>query len=167
MTINAIGYNQVSFGNFYASPKAAYELAAEFIGKPALEKKFMQNIVESLSHTKMYDVFVDGDSVSIANKTGNGVMSIVQPGSTTNLLGIVYDYGLHCRNAIKRHSYVVPTNNFEKDGYLLHSIETAKNIIFDKEALAASYATKTYANVASETLEQKADRLTSLFKFSI
>ena len=167
MTVNKVGYSPVSFGNMYADAKAAYGLATELVGKPALEHKFWQNIVEPLSNTQLYDVFIQSDMVGIMNKAGKGIMSIIQPGHAyDHTLAVVYDYGMHCRNIVRRNSYVIPTENFKNDGYLLRNIEIAKNIIFDREAMAARNATDTYSKIAEETLEQKGDRFEQIFKYN-
>lgn len=166
MTIGRVGSYPVSFGNFYANSKGAYNLASELTGNPELEQKFMQNLVEPLSHTKKYSVFIEDNTVGIIDDKGQGIMSVIRPGALfDHSLAVVYDYETHSRNGLRSQSSVIPTNNFEKDGYLLHHIEIAKNIILDREAIAAKQAEETYAKIANETLDQKYDRFTKIFKY--
>ena len=164
MKIDGVGRNTVSFEGFYTNTRGAHNLAAEFVKKPALEEKFMQNLVEPLKHTKMYSVFVDGGVVNIINNQSKQIMSIIQPGSAANhTLGVVYDHKNNFRNELRSHSQFVPTNNFENDGFLLHHIETAKNIILDMENMISEQASGTYSKVAEETLEQKSNRFENTF----
>ena len=165
MTVNRIESSPISFGNFYTNGKGAYNLASELFERPALEQKFMENLVEPLSHTKIYDVFVSGDVVTIVNKQSEALMSILQPGSVSERsLGLVYDYKLCCRNNLRQDSHVIPTENFSKDGYLLSSIETAKNIIFDREAIASQKAVEKYSRISAESIQEKSDRFEDTFK---
>ncbi len=167
MAIDKIGSNQTSFRGFYADGKASYNLACELVGKPSLEKKFIENIVKPLSQTKLYHVFVYGDNAGIINKEGKGIMSVILPGSAADrTLGTVYDHELSCRMGLRRTSDVIPTENFKNDGYLFHQIETAKNIVMDKEALATSSAVEAYSKIAAETVEEKANRFEQIFKFN-
>ena len=166
MAINRVGCNQVSFGNFYVNQNGAHNLASVFVNQPELEQKFMHNIVEPLSHTEKYDVIYNGYSAVIIDDNGKSVMSVIQPGSDAeHILGVVYDEVNHYRNAYRRHSYVIPTNNFEDDVYPLHAIEIAKNIALDKEIMANNQAAETYAKLKDETVEQKYKRLKSQFEY--
>ncbi len=168
MAIDRIGNNPVSFRGFYNDAKGAYNLSLELVGKPELERKFIQNIVEPLSHTKLYHVFVHGDSASIINNEGKGIMNVILPGSKADhTLGVVYDCDCACRMGLRRNSAVEPTENFRKDGYLLHIIETAKNIVMDKEAIAKSNALESYSKIATETVEEKAGRFEKIFKYNV
>lgn len=164
MAIDRIGSNPVSFRGFYADTKSAYILASEFIGKPELERKFMHNIFKPLSETKLYDVFVNGGTPAIISKDSNNIMTVLLPGSTTDhTLGVVWDNALFARNNLRRISAMIPTSNFKNDGYLLHVIEAAKNIVMDREAAATKNALKDYASIATESVEEKAARLRNIF----
>lgn len=165
MAIDKIGYSPVSFKGFYTDPKGSFELACELVGKPNLEKKFIQNIVEPLTHTHLYDVFVSGNTTGIINKEGKGVMTIIYPGafSTDKSLGVVYDIEAASRRGLRRISEVIPTENFKNDSYFLHIIETAKNIVFDLEAAASKITSGPSAKIATETLEEKTSKFTQMF----
>lgn len=166
MAIDKVGSSPVSFGNFYADIIGSAKLASKFVDNPKLEEKFFQNIVEPLSHTKKYNVFVEGERVGIINKEGEGVMRIIEPGSSVNrTLGVVYDYENNYRNVIRSGSQVVPTHIFENDEYFLRDIEAAKNIIFDREAIANVNAKGLYTKIAEETQGQKSQRFAQMFKY--
>jgi hypothetical protein len=169
MAIDKVGYSPVSFKGFYTDPKGSFELACELVGKANLEKKFIQNIVEPLTHTHLYDVFVSGSTAGIVTKDGKGVMSIVYPGSfaTDRSLGVVYDIEASSRRGIRRTSEVIPTENFKNDGYLLHVIETAKNIVFDLEAAASKITSEPSAKIATETIEEKTSKFAQMFSREI
>ena len=166
MTIGRVGCNRVSFGNFYADRDSAYKLASVFEGKPDLELKFMQNIVEPLSHTKEYSVRVKNGTPLIINNKGEWVMRIISQGSEPGrILGTVYDYENAWRNAIRSHSHLQPTYIFRDVDGLLSEIESAKNIALDKEMMLAPHAAYTYEQIAKESLEQKCERLANKFKY--
>ena len=173
MNINKV--DLVSFGKFYANEKGAYELASALMGKPELEQKFMEKLVEPLSHAKLHNVLADGYGIRITDNEGKSVMSVIQPSSAgRDTLGVIADSVNHWRNAIRRNSNeVVPTYDFSNDGHWFNYIETAKNIIFDRENLVlddesmiASQAADEYAKIASETFEQKRERFINLFNYN-
>ncbi len=167
MAIDRIGSNPVSFRGFYADAKGSFNLAAEFVGKPELERKFMQNIFKPLSETKLYDVIIHGGTPAITTKDGRNIMSVLLPGSSADhTIGLVWDNALSSRVSLRRNSAVIPTSNFANDGYLLHIIEAAKNIVIDREAMVSKGAVEAYSSIATETVEQKAARFENIFNYN-
>lgn len=173
MNINKV--DSVSFGKFYVNDKGAYELASALMGKPELEQKFMKKLVEPLSHAKEHNVLVNGYGIRIIDNEGNLVMGVIQTSSAgCDTLGVIGDPRYHWRSAVWRSSKdVVPTYDFSRDGHWFSYIETAKNIIFDRENLVlddesmiASQAADEYAKIASETFEQKRERFMNLFNIN-
>ena len=164
MNVRKVENNSISFGNFYADAKGTYNIASSFVGKPNLERRFMQNVIEPLMKTELYSVSVESNTVGIVDKEGKGLMSIVQPGSLLNrILAIVYDVKMSYRNAYRRQSEVIPTEYFKDDNYLLQSIEIAKNIVMDLEAHAKEKQKNINSKLDAETLEEKFQRLYKTF----
>ncbi len=159
MKINSIS-NNCHFGSFKLENFGAYTLAEYFAEHPEKEADFMVNVIEPLEKSDS-EVIYNGYTVAYKHakeKEGHGIVNGY--GSDPNVLAIIsHDYR---RQACYRLSDIEPTENFRV--YPLGDIETAKNIIMDRDCYYNKIAAKAYAEAhKNETFEDKVKRLEKRF----